>query len=275
MALVAVVATVGLGTTGAVAAEKKVETKAKSAVTTVTVSVGDTAGVDGEMTMTVSPETVPAGKVKFVVTNEGTILHEFVVLKLKGSTTFDELAVNPKTDEVSESTNVGEIGNLPKGKTKSKTLKLKAGNYALVCNIAKHYALGMRAGLTVTAKEPTPVTTVDVAVGDTAGVDGPMTMTVSPETAPAGKVKFVVTNEGTILHEFVVLKLKGSTTFDELAVNPKTDEVSESTNVGEIGNLPKGKTKSKTLKLKAGNYALVCNIAKHYGLGMRSAFTVT
>jgi hypothetical protein len=26
---------------------------------------------------------------------------------------------------------------------------LPAGNYALVCNIAKHYGLGMRAGLTV------------------------------------------------------------------------------------------------------------------------------
>jgi len=150
VALVAVVATVGLGTTGAVAAEKKVETKAKSAVTTVTVSVGDTAGVDGPMTMDVSPETVPAGKVKFVVTNDGTILHEFVVLKLKGSTKFDELAVNPKTDEVSESSTVGEVGHVAKGKTKSKTLKLKAGNYALVCNIAKHYGLGMRSAFTVT-----------------------------------------------------------------------------------------------------------------------------
>ena len=34
-----------------------------------------------------------------------------------------------------------------------------------------------------------------------------MTMTVEPATAPAGKVKFVVTNNGTILHEMVVLKL--------------------------------------------------------------------
>ena len=42
-----------------------------------------------------------------------------------------------------------------------------------------------------------------------------------------------------------------------------------------MGSIGKGKTKSKTLKLKAGSYALVCNIAKHYGLGMRAGFTVT
>jgi uncharacterized cupredoxin-like copper-binding protein len=29
------------------------------------------------------------------------------------------------------------------------------------------------------------------------------------------------------------------------------------------------------MKLKAGQYALVCNIAEHYGAGMRAGFTVT
>jgi uncharacterized cupredoxin-like copper-binding protein len=142
VALVAVVATLGLGASSAGAAAKP--------TTTVTVDVGDTAGVNAAMTMTVSPDTAPAGKVKFVVTNNGTILHEFVVLKLKGTKTFDTMVVNPKTHEVSEATNVGEVGNVAKGKTKSKTLTLKKGNYALVCNISKHYELGMRAGFTVT-----------------------------------------------------------------------------------------------------------------------------
>lgn len=118
-------------------------------------------------------------------------------------------------------------------------------------------------------------TTVDVQVGDTAGLAGAMTMTVTPDTAPPGKVTFKVTNNGTILHEMVVLKLKAGTTYDQLKVDPKTNRVSESTTVGEVGNVPKGKTKSVTLKLKKGNYVLVCNIAKHYALGMRAAFTVS
>ncbi len=143
----------------------------------------------------------------------------------------------------------------------------------VVAVVAVVVAMGLGTGSAVAAKKPT--TTVNVVVGDTTGLNGPMTMTVTPTSAPAGKVKFVVKNNGTILHEFIVLKLKGTTTYDQLVVNPKTNEVSEATNVGEVGNVPKGKTKSKTLTLKKGNYALVCNIAKHYGLGMRAPFTVT
>jgi uncharacterized cupredoxin-like copper-binding protein len=53
------------------------------------------------------------------------------------------------------------------------------------------------------------------------------------------------------------------------------NKVNEATKAGETGDVEKGKTKSVTLKLKKGSYALVCNIAQHYGLGMRAAFSVT
>src|SRR5207342_2811944 len=42
-------------------------------------------------------------------------------------------------------------------------------------------------------------TKVNVALGDTNGA-GPMSLTVSPATAPAGNVTFVVKNNGTIVH---------------------------------------------------------------------------
>jgi uncharacterized cupredoxin-like copper-binding protein len=121
------------------------------------------------------------------------------------------------------------------------------------------------------AKKPTSVVTVEV--GDTAGLAGPMTMTVSPTSVPAGKVKFVATNNGTVIHEVIVLKTKAAV--DALPINPKTNRVSEAKSVGEISEFGKGKTKSVTLKLKKGSYLLVCNVAKHYGLGMRAPFTVT
>lgn len=54
-----------------------------------------------------------------------------------------------------------------------------------------------------------------------------------------------------------------------------SERTCEGTSVGETGNVATGKTKSVTLKLKAGTYVLVCNIAQHYGLGMRAGFTVT
>jgi uncharacterized cupredoxin-like copper-binding protein len=128
-----------------------------------------------------------------------------------------------------------------------------------------------------------PVSVVTVTLSDTAGLAGPMSMTVSPATVPAGKVKFVVTNSGTVIHEMIVLKTKVG--FDQLPVADAGDpphrvssganKVDEAKNVGETGDIAKGKSKSVTLKLKKGPYVLVCNIAQHYGLGMRSAFIVT
>jgi uncharacterized cupredoxin-like copper-binding protein len=144
------------------------------------------------------------------------------------------------------------------------TLILAVGTLGTVAGVAT-------AGASPAAK--TPPTSVAIVVGDTAGLNAPMTMTVTPATAPAGKVKFSVTNNGTVLHEMVVVKLKGTTTFDQIPITK--NRISEAGAIGEIGNIAKGKTKSVTLKLKAGNYALVCNIAKHYGLGMRAGFTVT
>ena len=125
----------------------------------------------------------------------------------------------------------------------------------------------------------TKTTTVNVVVSDMHmpgmpedHAPGTMSMTVDPVSAPHGKVKFVVQNQGTELHEMVVIKT--STPFDQLQVDAK-NKVSEKRSKGEISSIGKGKTKSKTFKLKAGQYALVCNIAEHYTAGMRAAFTVT
>ena len=109
---------------------------------------------------------------------------------------------------------------------------------------------------------------------------------MSPATAPAGDVTFVVKNTGTIDHEAVVLKT--NLPFDKIPINNAGDppapvttganKVSEDTNIGETGdpNLKPGDTRTFTIKnMTAGNYAIVCNIAQHYGKGMRAAFTVT
>ena len=134
-------------------------TTAGGAVVNVTVS--DTKGLNGPMTIVADQTTVPAGKVTFVVKNSGTIDHEMVVLKLKAGEKWDALPiadagdppapVKSGADKVSEDNNVAETGdpNLKPGESRSFNATLAAGNYALVCNIARHYGLGMRAPLTV------------------------------------------------------------------------------------------------------------------------------
>lgn len=120
------------------------------------------------------------------------------------------------------------------------------------------------------------VTKVSVVVTDqeeegAEDAPGSMTMTVTPESAKAGKVKFKLTNDGSEEHEMVVLKT--STAFDELAVNAK-DKINEAGALGEIEPIAAGSAESKKFKLKPGDYVLACNIAKHYGAGMRAPFTI-
>jgi uncharacterized cupredoxin-like copper-binding protein len=137
------------------------------------------------------------------------------------------------------------------------------------------------AGGGVSVTTPAAGSTVAVEVGDTNGLDGPaksMTMTAAPSTVKAGEVTFTLKNTGTIEHEMVVILLPAGTTYDKLVpetTGPDVDKVSEDASVGEIAETAAGATATVTLNLKAGNYALVCNIAKHYAMGMVTPLTVT
>jgi len=94
---------------------------------------------------------------------------------------------------------------------------------------------------------------------------------VFPQTqgAPAGKVRFVVTNIGTLKHEFVVLRT------DKPAGNLlKGNEANESGNVGEIGGVKPGNARVLVLSLKRGHYALICNLPGHYKTGQFADFYV-
>ena len=139
------------------------------------------------------------------------------------------------------------------------------------------------AGTATGEKKKGNATVAQVTLSDTVGLKGPMTLTVAPASVKAGNVTFIAKNTGTIVHELIVLKT--STAFDQLPIVDGGDpparvasganKVDEGTSVGETGDVDKGNTKSVTLKLKAGTYVLVCNLAQHYGLGMRVTFTVT
>ena len=116
-----------------------------------------------------------------------------------------------------------------------------------------------------------------VKVSLTEKSDTSYVLSADQASVKAGKVTFKVTDNGKKDHETVLLKLDGATAFDKLAIDSSTNRVGEDSNVGETGDpdLTPGETRSFSVDLTPGTYVLVCNIEKHYGLGMRSLLTVT
>lgn len=92
----------------------------------------------------------------------------------------------------------------------------------------------------------------------------------SVKRVAAGKVTFAVRNAGKINHEFVVLKTK--TPAAKLPI--KSTGAVETGKIGKIGQFKSGLTKSLTLTLKPGHYALICNLPGHYQAGQHADFTV-
>jgi uncharacterized cupredoxin-like copper-binding protein len=98
----------------------------------------------------------------------------------------------------------------------------------------------------------------------------------SVASVPAGKITFDAVNQGKLMHEFVVLKTdlppKGLK-MDSTGAD-KADEDASGTNVGEIGDIEAGTSKTDVFDLVAGHYLLVCNEVGHYHQGMVTPFEV-
>ena len=136
--------------------------------------------------------------------------------------------------------NVGETGDMEPGTSMTLTLDLAPGHYAVVCNLVGHYANGMHEDFWVTPKGSTPV---QVALGES----DPNTMYIhmSQPYAPEGTVSFIVTNEGTETHEFVVLQTKtAAADFPIVLFEGEANRIDEDakgvTNVGETGDMEPG-----------------------------------
>ena len=95
---------------------------------------------------------------------------------------------------------------------------------------------------------------------------------LSATSAPAGIVTFNVTNSGTMVHEFVILKT------DILAKDlPVVDGVVVEDDYNPVGEVPEtdaGRSGTFSATLAAGHYAIICNIKDHVASGMVIDFTV-
>jgi uncharacterized cupredoxin-like copper-binding protein len=92
-----------------------------------------------------SVATVKPGPVRLGIKNEGGMEHSFELIKT--DLPFDQL---PTADaKAKEDGLIKQVKSLGVGKVSVVTADLAAGKYVIICNIAGHYQLGMRAALTV------------------------------------------------------------------------------------------------------------------------------
>ena len=209
------------------------------------------------MRITLDRYTVPAGKVLFLVTDAGKLMHELVVLKTDAAA--DMLSLDPDVPgKVVEDLHMGETGDIEGGRFNGLELTLGPGHYVILCNELGHYMAGMHVDFNVV--EPM----VNVSLNDN------LTITMDRTTIYAGPIVFGVTNRGAMTHEFLVLA-----TSTAPADNPEEPgRVSEDANIGETGQVPPGRFSGLGLTLEPGTYMVVCNEPGHFAGGMHLELTV-
>lgn len=122
----------------------------------------------------------------------------------------------------------------------------------------------------------TPTQTIAIKLQDSSSdpsITG-MQIVLDRDTVKPGRVTFRADNlSKTLVHEVIVARDEGK---KSLPYDAKRDEVIEKRvhPLGEIGDVPAGKSGTLTLDLKPGKYLLFCNEAGHYKAGMVTTLTV-
>jgi len=103
------------------------------------------------MKMTATPDSVKAGRITIHATNKSqALVHEVIIVLAPANNT--PLPYDDKEGRVIEKRikDLGEVSDLPAGKSGSLTVRLVPGNYLLICNQPNHYQAGMWTKLVVT-----------------------------------------------------------------------------------------------------------------------------
>jgi uncharacterized cupredoxin-like copper-binding protein len=104
------------------------------------------------MKMTATPGSVKTGRITIHATNKSEgLVHEVIVVR--PPTNDAPLPYDDKEGKVVEKRikDLGEISDLPPGRSGSITLRLGPGHYLLICNQPNHYKAGMWTTLIVTS----------------------------------------------------------------------------------------------------------------------------
>ena len=123
------------------------------------------------------------------------------------------------------------------------------------------------AGLVVTAAPPADTATSGTAVSVTLEE---WKLVPAQVIVRQGRISFVVRNDGTMDHEFVVLR----SDVHHHSLKVTGGRAVEKGRVAEIPLIPSGVSKRLTLTVRPGKYVLLCNLVGHYQAGQYAALRV-
>jgi uncharacterized cupredoxin-like copper-binding protein len=120
--------------------------------------------------------------------------------------------------------------------------------------------------------------TVNVSLEDASegGNLAGMKMTATPDSLRAGRITIHASNKSqALVHEVIVVRPPANGA--PLPYDDKTGKVIEKRikDLGEVSDLPPGKSGSLTVRLTPGTYLLICNQPNHYKAGMWTKLSVT
>jgi len=100
-----------------------------------------------DYSVTVTPDHIKAGTIKIGIRNLAAMEHQFDLIKTDLAA--DKLPIDGATAKAKEDGLVKQVKGIGGGRVATVTADLQPGHYVIICNIAGHYQLGMRATLTV------------------------------------------------------------------------------------------------------------------------------
>jgi len=239
----------------------------RHAVVTPTILV--TAGKPSEFAFTLSKRTMPAGNVKFKVTNKGKVPHTF------------EVCTGVTTSSKANACKGKVTTTLAPGHSQTITVfALKKGKHEFLCTVPGHAALGMKGliGVGVAAPPAPKVTTTVVRTSTTTATSTTTTTTTGTTTAAKGCASPQNSTITVSMFDFGFSGVPGSIPCGTITVTEVNNGQADH-NVdfnGQAGCIiSPGQSQTFKVNLTPGSYSYICDVPGHDGLGMHGQVTVT
>ena len=226
------------------------------------------------------PSQIPSGWTTFRMPNRGEEHHVMILVQLPEGVSYADFyaAYNQSTarpDWWDKQVIMGGPAALAPGLTGETTVKLDAGEYAMVCPVptadgTQHSALGMMRPLTVTEEDfgaPEPEADITMTLRglefemDGVITPGRHTIRVVFEHQPEGKP-----------HDVHVARLGPNQTLEDFATSMETLDLTDVYFIGGAEDMPEGHTAYFTADFEPGRYAFWCHF--HSPDGMVQEFRV-